>query len=76
MNPNYGYLYLGDALEIAFKMANVIVQMTAMITSLSRKSNSHGCICPDMILITNEGKTLKLVDSFLINPILGQSIDQ
>ena len=64
---------MGDFESVAFRYANIFVQMCSMLNILSLKNNHHGCISPDIILITNSGRTLKLIDSFLIHPVLGHS---
>ena len=72
MNPQTGYLYTCEPEVRAVRFVNVIIQTLAMLNMLSRGRNVHGCISPDLILVANEGKTLKLLDSFLIQPTLGQ----
>jgi len=64
---------MGDYETVAFCYANIFMQMASMISILASRNSMHGCICPDLILIANGGKTLKLVDSVLIHPVIGQS---
>lgn len=72
MNPETGYLYTCEPEVRVIRFANVIAQTLAMVNMLQRSKSVHGCISPDLIIITNKGKTLKLIDSFLIHPTLGQ----
>lgn len=72
MRPQAGYLHACQPEAKVIKLCNVMVQTLAILNMLQRSQSIHGCICPDLILVANKGKTLKLIDSFILNPILGQ----
>lgn len=72
MNPQSGYLVTCEPEVRVIRFANIIVQTLAMVNILHRSKSVHGCISPDLILISNNGKTMKLMDSYLIHPTLGQ----
>lgn len=72
MRPQVGFLHACSPEAKVIKLCNVMVQTLAILNMLHRSQSVHGCICPDLILVANKGKTLKLIDSYLVHPVLGQ----